>query len=303
MQNALGDALKQYVERVKSLARHKEVSRNEEVTKASLVGPLFTVLGWDLTRPDHCIAEYRAAAGRGRSITPIDWVFLYRERPTFVVEAKRSGESLRGYTEQLGEYFHKAEVNLGILTNGVEWQFFSDTARANKMDSEPFAIWDVLHDERPPLELLIVLQRDVYVAQKVQDFARRSRGFALPSNLEDPASVAASRQAFQELPVAERWELVTRMLKQYGSAKAVARLLGVTDRPVRNWIRASLLIPEVKEALIAGENTGLALRNLMYFFLPSNGHNPQAKPRDEQLRLLGIHRGKGRGGANKKRQP
>src|SRR6266498_1082205 len=46
---AMKDALLAYVKRVKSL--HEKV-RNEEATKSSLIGPLFTLLGYDLADPE-----------------------------------------------------------------------------------------------------------------------------------------------------------------------------------------------------------------------------------------------------------
>lgn len=51
------EALQAYVKRVGELAEH--VRCNEQVTKQSLVGPLFTILGYDLTDPRECIPEHR----------------------------------------------------------------------------------------------------------------------------------------------------------------------------------------------------------------------------------------------------
>jgi predicted type IV restriction endonuclease len=49
------EALQAYVKRVGELAEH--VRGNEQATKQSLVGPLFTTLGYDLTDPRECIPE------------------------------------------------------------------------------------------------------------------------------------------------------------------------------------------------------------------------------------------------------
>jgi hypothetical protein len=64
------DALQVYVKRVQGLAEH--VRGNEQATMQSLIGPLFTLLGYDLTDPCECIPEYRVDFGPGRSIKPID---------------------------------------------------------------------------------------------------------------------------------------------------------------------------------------------------------------------------------------
>jgi predicted type IV restriction endonuclease len=55
------EALQAYVQRVGELAEH--VRGNEQATKQSLVGPLFIILGDDLTDPRECIPEDRSISG------------------------------------------------------------------------------------------------------------------------------------------------------------------------------------------------------------------------------------------------
>ncbi len=152
------DALLNYVKRVKSI--HEKVKGNEQATKVSLIGPLFTLLGYDLTDPQECVPEFKADFGKERSIKPVDWAFYQNGRPIFLVEAKDAGKKLGGYDEQLGDYFAKEpDVKLGILTNGIMWRFFTDIINANVMDKEPFVRWDVLNDEEPPYDFLTLLQK------------------------------------------------------------------------------------------------------------------------------------------------
>ncbi|MGK3962155.1 hypothetical protein WMF38_54755 [Sorangium sp. So ce118] len=49
------------------MAEH--VKGNEQATKQSLIGPLFTLLGYDLTDPRQCLPEYRVDFGKDRSVT------------------------------------------------------------------------------------------------------------------------------------------------------------------------------------------------------------------------------------------
>ena len=170
----MSDAIVAFVKRVKDLAEH--VKGNEQATKQSLIGPLFTTLGYDLTDPRECVPEYRADFGKDRSVKPIDWAFFQNGRPIFFVEAKEVGKKLSSYDEQLGDYFAKApEAKLGILTNGVHWRFFTDIVHANVMDKEPFVRWDVLTDEEPPLDFLTLLQKSQYNPQLIRTFAERKR--------------------------------------------------------------------------------------------------------------------------------
>lgn len=168
------ETISAYIKRVKDLAEH--VKGNEQATKQSLIGPLLTLLGYDLTDPRECVPEYRVDFGKDRSVKPIDWAFLQNGQAIFFVEAKEVGKRLPGYDEQLADYFAKApEAKLGILTNGVQWRFFTDVVNMNVMDREPFLKWDVLSDEEPPHDFLTVLQKSQYNAELIRAFARRTR--------------------------------------------------------------------------------------------------------------------------------
>jgi hypothetical protein len=168
----MSEPITNYVKRVKELAEH--VRGNEQATKQSLIGPLFTILGYDLTDPRECVPEYKADFGKDRSVKPIDWAFFQGGRPIFFVEAKEVGRKLTGYDEQLGDYFAKApEAKLGILTNGVQWRFFTDIEHANVMDKDPFVRWDVMSDEEPPFDFLTLLQKSQYNPQLIRTFAER----------------------------------------------------------------------------------------------------------------------------------
>jgi len=170
----LKESIAVFVRRIKDLSDH--VKGNEQATKQSLVGPLFSILGYDLTDPRECIPEFKTDFGIGRSVKPVDWSFMANGKPIFFVEAKEAGKKLAGYSEQLGDYFAKStDVKLGILTNGVQWKFYTDVDNSNVMDKEPFVIWDVLSDEESPLDLLTVLHKSQYNPQLIRTFAERNR--------------------------------------------------------------------------------------------------------------------------------
>jgi predicted type IV restriction endonuclease len=174
MQADLKELLEGYIKRVRELAEH--VRGNEQATKQSLIGPLFTLLGWDLTDPRECVPEYRVDFGKDRSVKPIDWAFKQDGRPIFFVEAKEVGKKLVHYDEQLADYFAKApEAKLGVLTNGVQWRFFTDVVNLNVMDREPFARWDVIADEDLPFDLLTLLQKSQFNSQLIRTYAERQR--------------------------------------------------------------------------------------------------------------------------------
>lgn len=172
--SSMRDAIDGYVRRVKELAEH--VSGNEQATKQSLIGPFFTMLGYDLTDPRECLPEYRADFGKDRSTKPIDWGFKHSGAFAFFVEAKAVGKRLASYDEQLADYFAKdPNVKLGILTNGTQWRFFTDVVNANVMDKDPFATWDIVADEPPPFDVLTILQKSQFNPELIRAYAQRQR--------------------------------------------------------------------------------------------------------------------------------
>ncbi|MDX2035944.1 MAG: type I restriction endonuclease [Isosphaeraceae bacterium] len=185
------EAIETFVKRVRDLAEH--VRGNEQATKQSLIGPLFSLLGYDLTDPRECLPEYKVDFGKERSTKPIDWAFFSNGKPLFFVEAKEASRRLVGFDEQLADYFAKSpEAKLGILTNGVQWRFFTDVSHLNVMDKEPFLKWDVLSDEKPPLDFLTILQKSQFNPQLIRAFAeqRRNQNLLLNelSRLLEPSS-------------------------------------------------------------------------------------------------------------------
>jgi predicted type IV restriction endonuclease len=169
------EQLDQYVKQVKEW--HEDCRGNEQATKASLIAPLFGILGYNMHDPRECKPEYRMDFGKGeKAATPVDWAFLINNGLAFFVEAKEAGARLARYPEQLGMYFGKQPgingVKLGILTNGAQWQFFTDLRNENAMDTEPFFTWDVLkHDLAVVLDLLKILHKSEFTPQRIRTFA------------------------------------------------------------------------------------------------------------------------------------
>jgi predicted type IV restriction endonuclease len=168
------EQLDQYIKQVKE--RHERCAGNEAMTKASLIAPLFVLLGWDMANPTECIPEYRADFGKGeKSANPVDWAFSIPPAFSFIVEAKEASKKLKMYAEQLGMYFAKASVKLGIFSNGVQWKFYTDLDKENIMDKEPFLSWDILNDDPIPFDFLTLLQKSQFQWQLIRTFADGGR--------------------------------------------------------------------------------------------------------------------------------
>ena len=323
------DALTAYVKRVKDL--HERVKGNEQATKLSLIVPLFTLLGYDITDPQECVPEFRADFGKDRSVKPVDWAFYLNGRPIFLVEAKEAGRKLAGYDEQLGDYFAKVpEVKLGILTNGVMWRFFTDIIHANVMDKEPFVKWDVLNDEQPPYDLLTLLQKAQFNTELVRTFAQKRYEHNLLVNelgrLLEPAAeftklaIANIETRHLTANVVESWKpVVANAIGEWAKQRAIASVLtqspsqeeldstagpeGEPERPERYGLRKKfweglLSRPKMKTTRHAG------LAPVIYGWLSAGSGVPglslcYVTGQDKGRVELWIARGAGRAAENK----
>jgi hypothetical protein len=152
------DAIAIYVKRVRELSDYVEGSKKG--TMQLFLWPFFTMLGYD-----------EADLGDGLA-TPIDWAFKRDGSYAFFVEAEAIGSELAAYDARLADHFATdSSVKLAILTNGAQWRFFTDAIEANVMDRSPFARWDVLAQESPPLDLLRLLHKSKFDPELVRAYA------------------------------------------------------------------------------------------------------------------------------------
>ena len=229
------ELIEAYVKRVLELT--DLVRGNEQATKQSLIGPFFTMLGYDLTDPRECLPEYKADFGKDRSTKPIDWAFKNNGTFAFFVEAKEIGRKLGGFDEQLADYFAKEpSVKLGILTNGAQWRFFTDLTNPNVMDREPFAKWDLSSEEPAPLDVFNLLHKTQFNPELIRAYAQRQRAQNLlvgeltkllePSSDFTKLAVANIETRNLTQPVVDSWKpIVAHALNEWARQRMLTAAL------------------------------------------------------------------------------
>lgn len=121
----------------------RSICTNEESTKLFLVLPVLSALGYDVADPTVVQPEYAADFRDGIS-DRVDYAILRDGVPVIAVECKKASSELSGHRGQLRSYFTALEgVRLGILTNGLRFEFFVDCEKSNIMDEEPFVTLDM----------------------------------------------------------------------------------------------------------------------------------------------------------------
>ncbi|MEO5331990.1 MAG: type I restriction endonuclease [Magnetococcus sp. YQC-5] len=129
------EAIKELAAKSREIVSHL---KTEEGTKQSLVIPFLQILGYDPANPKEIVPEFVADFGAKKG-EKVDYAILMHGKPIMLMECKWSGTSLtQNHVEQLYRYFPVTGAKIGILTNGIMYQFFSDLEQTNQMDTEPF---------------------------------------------------------------------------------------------------------------------------------------------------------------------
>jgi len=111
---------------------------NEAKTNTSLVQPFLVVLGYDVGNPDEVSPEHHADFSE-KYQNKVDYAILHHGAPVIALEAKRVGSAMKDDRGQLRNYFNASPtVKLGILTDGLRYEFYADSDKPNTMDEVAF---------------------------------------------------------------------------------------------------------------------------------------------------------------------
>lgn len=116
----------------------------EEATKNALVMPFIGALGYDVFNPLEVVPEFIADVGTKKG-EKVDYAVMQDGQPIMIFECKQAGANLSDANmSQLFRYFTVSHARIAILTNGIQYWFFSDLEESNKMDTRPFLVLDLL---------------------------------------------------------------------------------------------------------------------------------------------------------------
>jgi len=116
---------------------------NEESTKLYLVLPVLGLLGYDYTNPYEVYPDHGAIDASGASVRA-DFAILRDGQPNIAVECRKVGADLNTGPGRLHGYYNAVPTaRLGIMTNGILFQFYVDSEQPNVIDGEPFLTLDL----------------------------------------------------------------------------------------------------------------------------------------------------------------
>lgn len=137
--------IKKLADKVKD---HAGSMQTEEAVKTAVVMPFLRSLGYDVFDPYEVIPEFTADAV-GKKGEKVDYAIAVDGVIRILVECKPVSTGLdKRHLDQLFRYFTVTPAKFAILTNGRQFNFYTDLDEANKLDTRPFLSFDIT--DMPP---------------------------------------------------------------------------------------------------------------------------------------------------------
>ena len=156
--------------------------KSEDQAKLSLVFPFLRQLGYDTTDPTEVVPEFTSdfATKKGEKV---DVAILINGEPAVLIECKALGADLTAHNGQLYRYFSVTKAKFAILTNGMDYWFFSDVDEPNKMDSKPFMTINLFEASDTDLQELQRFEKSVFDPTAVAESAEQLKKMNLVKNV------------------------------------------------------------------------------------------------------------------------
>jgi hypothetical protein len=161
------DQIKILGERVSKL---KDQISTEEATKNAFIMPFLQSLGYDVFNPTEVVPEFISDIGLKKG-EKIDYAIFKDKVPIILIECKHWVQNLDLHDGQLLRYFHVSKAKFGLLTNGINYRFYSDLVEANKMDEKPFLEFNIAEIKDNQVEELKKFHKSYFDADSISTTA------------------------------------------------------------------------------------------------------------------------------------
>ena len=162
------DTILQLAERI---AKQKGAITTEEGTKNAFIMPMLIALGYDVFNPEEVVPELDCDLVKKKG-EKIDYAIMKDNQPILLVECKHCKQDLNLHDTQLQKYFVASNARFGVLTNGVEYRFYTDLDKSNIMDEKPFLVVNMLDLSDADIEQLKKFHKSYYNESEILSTAQ-----------------------------------------------------------------------------------------------------------------------------------
>ena len=216
--------LKALQERIASL---KDNIQTEEATKNAFILPFIQSLGYDVFNPLEVIPEFISDVGIKKG-EKVDFAIAKDGVPIIIIECKHWKENLNLHDTQLQRYFNVSKAKFGILTNGIQYRFYTDLEKPNIMDTEPFLLFDFENYKEHSVNELCKFHKSAFDVDKITNTASLLK------------YSTAFKQLFQQELNEPSEEFVKFFAKQIYSGRLTEKVLEQFNDIVKKSLQQSL---------------------------------------------------------------
>lgn len=156
----------QIVQLSERISKQKDSIATEEATKTAFIMPMIATLGYDVFNPFEVIPELDCDLIKKKG-EKIDYAIMKDESPILLIECKHCKQDLDLHDTQLQKYFVASKARFGVLTNGIEYRFYTDLEKINIMDDKPFLVVNMLDLSDADIEQLKKFHKSYYNEEDV----------------------------------------------------------------------------------------------------------------------------------------
>ncbi len=177
--------------------KHRTHLLTEEAVKTSIVLPMFQALEFNPFDPHEVVPEFIADVGIKKG-EKVDYALKIHQTVSILVECKSPTVELDlKHASQLYRYFSVTDARFAILTNGFDWEFYTDLDHSNKMDSRPFLSFNLAEIDRTSIAELERFKKSEFNVERILSTATDLKYVSaikkhLKSEFDDPSNELVS---------------------------------------------------------------------------------------------------------------
>jgi hypothetical protein len=222
----------------------------EEAMKTAVILKMIQALEYDVFDPTEVIPEFTADVGIKKG-EKVDYAISLNGKIAILIECKAPNSSLDlKHASQLYRYFTVTDAKFAILTNGFDWEFYTDLDEPNRMDKRPFLSFQLAELDATSVIELSRFRKSVYDVSAILGTAKRLKYVSalknkLKEEFENPSDdlvgflgrqiyegmfTAAVRQEFG--PLVKR--SIAEVIRDRVNARLKSALLPATNDPTED---------------------------------------------------------------------
>lgn len=238
----------------------KDKIETEESAKHAFTLPFINALGYDTFDPTEVVPEFTADIGLKKG-EKVDYAIFQNGNPILIVECKHWKQDLNVHSSQLFRYFHVTKTRFALLTNGIQYRFYTDLEETNKMDEKPFLEFDITKLKESTVKEIEKFHKSKFDVSKIVDNASnlkytREIKSLIDSEMTEPspdfvklfASKAYSGRMTSNV-LAEFTEIVGKAFSQIISERVNDRLNSALNKEEEKQ-KSEEVIEEVEESKV-----------------------------------------------------